>query len=177
MKFTEELIWRWDPDRYTYNQLVEKYQDSHASVNMTPNDYFLKYITEDQEDLFEIIKLIRNSKINIHMMLGNMIDSEAIINSSNLKEPKTLLYLSNVMTYSKTFHCISAIDADLIFLNYLNKIHESSVIVGDLPYRGYGATFTKKDMTFNNKLNLPWRKNLFQYYTKTMKDKYGIVPD
>lgn len=164
--FTSDIIWKWDWRTQSLSNLLKKYIKPHTYVYQSDkniDDYCLE-IVEQNPHLFETLKKIRKGEIIVEIAQKDMLDINTYPHARN--KPNTLIQFSNILSYSPTFYSLSAIDADLIFLKILQEMNNDSVFLGMVPFRGW-REFTKKDISINHKLNLPWRQDSYEGYYKS----------
>ena len=166
ISFTKDIIWNWDWRTQSLSNLLRKYDKPETYIyesEKNVDDYCLE-IVEQNSEFFETLSKIRTGEIFVEISQKDMLDVNTYPHA--LSDQNTLIQFSNVLSYSPTFYSLSAIDADLIFLNVLKEMSDDSVFVGMVPFRGW-REFTKKDIIINDKLNLPWRQDLYEGYYKS----------
>jgi hypothetical protein len=148
------------------------YEQEQYEWSVTPDDFFMN-ILETNPNLLEVIKKIRSNEIKLEMHNADLTDVDTVKQYFN---NKTLLYYSNVLSYSPTIHNMPLIDGDLIWQALLSMLPDDSLFIGEVPYRDYSQYHRKLNNTvydINDKevmlerlptLRTEWRTKLYDTY-------------
>lgn len=165
LDFTRDVLYKWDYNSSYSTFLNSLDYDFNQAYNQNYDDYIFRII-EINKDLISIIKKVRSGKIQTVFKEANLLNFPV-----EVSKPNTLLYFSNILTYSRLQWDLPIIQADLIFNEYMSQLHDTSSWIGTIPYVD-SKKVNKKDHVFkiNQQLNTPWRKELFKnYYIPSMK--------
>ena len=158
LDFTSNVLYNWDYN-YSYHGFLKKLKYEFNEFNDYVDEYVFRVI-DLNEDLLKIIEKVRSGKIKVTFKQGNLLSFP-----EEVSKPNTLLYFSNILTYSRTQWDLPIMQADLIFNEYMLELDNSSSWIGTIPYVGYVKVDKKHHVfDFNNKFNTPWRTEMFEHY-------------
>ena len=177
LEFTRKLLYKWNPQQ-SYQTFLENNNITYSTNgdwSISPDEYFWK-IYDLNPSIIETIKNIQQNKINVEFLPIDMTDVDTI--SKYYYKEKTVLYYSNILTYSPTIHLRPIIDCDLIWQSLMAYMPTNSLFIGEVPYRDYSSYFKKQQgkIIDENGWDIPleclpnhrtqWREQLYDSYYK-----------